>query len=73
MTGYGPSSCRRLIRAGKLPNAIDLSVSYKLRRWSRALIEAWVAGEWVDGVLVVDSDPTPAHGVVRPDLSVVAS
>lgn len=68
ITGYTPSTCRRLIAAGKLPSAIDLSVSPKLRRWSRALIEDWAAG----GV-AVDSDPTPAFGIVRPDLSAVAS
>lgn len=64
---YSPASFRRLVAAGKLPGPIDPTLPPKLRRWSRRMLEQYVTPSGV----AVDSDPTPAHGIVRPDLRVV--
>lgn len=64
LLGYSSSSFRRLVAAGKLPGPIDATLPPKLRRWSRPMLERYAG---VD----IDSDPTPAHGIVRPELRVV--
>lgn len=71
--GYPATTCRAMIREGRVPGPIDASLSPKRRRWSRARIEAYVAGGVVRPVLSVvpplESDPTPAHGIDRPEVA----
>lgn len=44
LLGYSPSTFRRLVAAGSLPGPIDPTLSPKLRRWSRPLLERYAAG-----------------------------
>lgn len=37
---------RALYRAGSMPGPIDPSLPVRQWRWSRAVIDAYVAGEW---------------------------
>lgn len=64
LLGYSSSSFRRLVAAGHLPGPIDPELPPKLRRWSRPILERYITP-------ATDTDPTPAHGIVRPDLRVV--
>jgi predicted DNA-binding transcriptional regulator AlpA len=64
LLGYSPSSFRRLVSAGQLPGPIDPTLSPKLRRWSRPLLERYAQ-------VHLEVDPTPPHGMARPDLRVV--
>ena len=64
LLGYSSSSFRRLVAAGKLPGPIDGSLPPKLRRWSRPMLERYAH-------VHLESDPTPAYGIVRPSLRVV--
>lgn len=64
LLGYSASSFRRLVAAGRLPGPIDPELTPKLRRWSRPLLERYITPP-------VEADPTPAHGIARPDLRVV--
>jgi predicted DNA-binding transcriptional regulator AlpA len=68
LLGYSSSSFRRLVAAGALPGPIDPALPPKLRRWSRRMLERYTDP---DLTVAVDADPTPAHGLVRPDLRVV--
>lgn len=45
LLGYSPSTFRRLVAEGKLPGPIDPAMSPKLRRWSRPLINRYVAAD----------------------------
>lgn len=40
----------RLARDGSIPQPIDMELSVTRWRWSRAEIEAYVAGQWKSGV-----------------------
>jgi predicted DNA-binding transcriptional regulator AlpA len=72
--GYPSTTCRSMIREGLLPGPIDDTLSPKRRRWSRAEIEAYVAGRPVGTrhlsvVPPIESDPTPSHGLQRPEVA----
>jgi len=64
--GYSVSAFRRLVVEGSLPGPIDPALRPKLRRWSRPMLERYVTPP-------VEADPTPAHGIARPELRSVAS
>lgn len=50
-------------RAGLIPGPINPQAAPASWRWSTSRV-----GEWMEtGVIVVDSDPTPPSGIVRPD------
>lgn len=69
--GYPATTCRSMIREGLIPGPIDDSLSPKRRRWSRAQIEAYVNGgrPRLSLVAPIEADPTPAHGLERPEVA----
>lgn len=52
---YSPSTFRRMVAAGDLPGPIDPTLSPKLRRWSRPLLERYAAGQ--DRAAAFDAHP----------------